>query len=68
MKNYKKCMDKGHRLEIRNERAGGILTLSALDGYFAVKDGGWERVDKFDWEKTVPVSEVTFLPDEQAPS
>lgn len=66
MKNYKKCLYKGRRLEIRSERGDGTLTVIALDGFFAMTDGGWERVDKLEWEKTVPISEVTLLPDEEA--
>lgn len=61
MKYYKKCVHKGRDFEVRQENPDGTVTLIATDGYFAKDDGGWKRVDKFEWEKTVPASEVRFL-------
>ncbi len=64
MKYYRKCEYQGRQFEVRKVRSDGFAVLIALDGEYAAADGGWERVDKFEWEKTVAVSEVTMLPDE----
>lgn len=62
----RKCVFRGKEFEVRRKSPEGTVTLITLDHGYAQDDGGWERVDKFEWEKTVPVSEVTFLPDDQA--
>ncbi|MDO8473142.1 MAG: hypothetical protein Q7T05_04915 [Dehalococcoidia bacterium] len=58
MNRYKKCIYKGHECEIRRENPDHTVAIIALDGYFAMADGGWKRVDKFEWEKSVSKDEV----------
>lgn len=51
-------MYHGQECEIRTEHDDGTVTLVALNGNFARQDRGWERVDKFEWEKRVQVTEI----------
>jgi|CXWL01.1.fsa_nt_gi hypothetical protein len=55
---------KGHKCHIRHDSGDGNVTLVfSTDHRFAESDG-WTRVDKFEWEKTVPKNEVTILPEQ----
>ena len=53
-----KCLYKGRVCEVREVFQGGEVRIMTLDGRFAMSDGGWERVDKFEWERTVERSEI----------
>lgn len=65
-KTYKKGIYKGIQVEIRREDPNGNLIIITLDHGFAKADGGWVRVDKFEWDKTVSRDEVVILPEESS--
>ncbi len=60
----RKCMYHGQACFVRRDNQDGTVTL-VHDAYpWVISDGGWTRVDKFEWEKTVPTSDITLLPDD----
>lgn len=61
MNRYEKCKYHGRVLQVRSRNADGTITLISSDESFEKADGGWKRVDKFESEKIVPVSEVVFV-------
>ncbi len=64
IKRYRKAVFHGHKVYIRQEHPNGTITVMTRDFALPSAESDWRRVDKFEWEKTVPVVEVMLLPDE----
>jgi len=63
LRKWKKCRYRDKNVYIVVDR-GDTLTLLTRDGIWAAAQDGWDRTDKFEWEKRVPREEVEFLPDD----
>jgi hypothetical protein len=66
MPKLKKCKYKNIECFVMNEHEDGSLTIVTDRSSFANSDGGWTRVDKFEWKKTVTAGEITIV-DRQEP-
>ena len=63
-KRYQRCIYAGQRCKIRRENDDGSIILISSNERFILGNGGWERVDKLEWEKTVPQDDVEILSDD----
>lgn len=55
------CLYHGKKCEFREEYGDGNCRIVVTSEIFALEDGGWKRVDKFEWEKTVKKTDVEIL-------
>lgn len=62
-KKYRECVFDGKPCFVRRE-AGARIVIMTTDGLWAQQQGGWEQVDKFEWERNVDREEIQFLSDE----
>jgi hypothetical protein len=55
------CLYRGKKCFIRRYLDNGRVRIASSDYQFTRSDTGWDHVDKFESEKTVPKEEVTIL-------
>lgn len=59
---YAECEYAGKRCFVRRYD-GSCVVIMTCDGLWAKQHGGWEQVDKFEWEKTVSRDKIQILGD-----
>lgn len=63
MRKFKKCRYSGGICYICRELPNGHVRLVTSDPQLVPDDASWEQVDKLEWEKTVPVSDIQIISD-----
>lgn len=63
LKKLPRCKYRGRVCVVLGIHEDGTVRIATSDGLWAIQDGGWERTDKYEWEKTVPKTEVEVVRD-----
>lgn len=62
----RRCVYGGHQCAVVTEYPDGTIRIASDDYAFASTSGGWERTDKFLWEKLVQRADCCMLDEDQA--